>query len=559
MTAASKTKGSTSGILEIPEEEIARLAETIETVLIKVRRRNDKGQLATLYSGLRFQTEDLISIEDWCARNGGGGRYRIDVYSLDAPGKRPMPAFEFLLEGTPRPHRSLAHPEPINPADDRPRYAEPRPGVDYVVEPGALGQAWGAGLHDEQTRAQFFGGASLGFDRGSRRNQAQLPPGATMASDALAVKQIAKLEAELAEQRHESKSLMARLEADAARAREEAQREREKAREERHQSEMAQLRMLIDAKSQGKEKSSVAEIAATLAPFVPVLQALVVSKSDAGSKALDAQMSGVNTLMQATLQQSQKPDFMETLVKFAPIVTPMIAKFFDSRSPEQQAALYQAMSEQNLNSVAMMAQLVEALAPADAEAQPWYPMIKETLAGIVNMTAAYTQAPGGLPGQRPAPLPSSGFVHGAQATAQIAAPDDASGSTFGDAPAQPTPSNLDALFTFLPQQYQTREWRMVLEFIHATPLDVAHAATALTNQLEHLISFQMLPSDLAALQDKPRETLLGLMQFLPVAQSNPQGASDVIDATLRFLQQDEFLTDSSPSVVEGVGQEVAAN
>jgi len=562
--------------LEIPTEEIQKLAESVETVLIRVRRRNDKGQFSTLYTGVRFPTEELVAIDSWCQRNAGGGRFRIEVHHVDRPAERAMASFEFLLEGRPLPRRDLGAPAPQDPAGfgppppqgpmyAGPQYPQQHPGGMFTA-PSEVGSAWAQGLADPRAR-QAFGvvdqppAGDPFVARGwpaQRRGARNLPPGATMASDELAIKQVAKLERELAAARAESKAAIERAEAQAARAREEAQRQREKATEERHAAQLAALEAKIDAaRTQPESKNSMAETVTMLAPFVPVFQSLITAKSSESGKVLETQMQGVNTLMQATLSQGQKTDVVDTLTKVAPLLMPLLARFFDQRAPEQQAALYQAMSEQNLNSVAMMAQLIEAMTPEGADEQPWYPMISETLKGIVNMSAAYVGAPGGLPGQQPAPLPSSGQLSQNQSNPS----QDAGVSTYGAPPqadadvASDVNPQLDAMFALLPQAFQTREWRRVLQELHIEPLNVEVVSVALTNLLEHLINFDMLPAELAAIQTQPRETLIGVVQYLPVAQSNGQGLSDVIETTIGLLMEDGFL--QAPQVVETSGHEAA--
>ena len=143
----SVTKSTPKPMDDIPIEEVEKLAAVHETVIIKVRRRNAKGQISTCYSGLRFASMDLATIDSWCKEHAGGGRYRIEVYQVDAPTQRPMAPFEFLIEGPPQPPRNINAPAPVGPSTGMPYPAQPQPVYDAA---GASNVAWAAGIQDPQ-------------------------------------------------------------------------------------------------------------------------------------------------------------------------------------------------------------------------------------------------------------------------------------------------------------------------------------------------------------------------------------------------------------------------
>ena len=312
--------------------------------------------------------------------------------------------------------------------------------------------------------------------------------------------------------------------------------------------------------------SKVTDWAPLAAAVAPVLSAWISSQSSAAAKSLEVQQAGLQSLMQATLGQASKTSDVEKLITtLGPLVMPLISESMKSRGPEAQAGLFQAMAENNLNSVAMMAQLIEAFASAGGKEEPWYlPMIKEALGGVVQVAQAYTQQPGGLPGQQPmAPKPSGALAaystldeaeaHRAQPTQQPAKRPTPQ--------AQPkVPQNLEMLFALLPGDFQTPEWRAILRALHSEPAPQAdRVAVMLTSHLEHLVTFDLVPALLSQVNEHPRATLEALLEKLPVARTNPAYAKQVLDLTLAYLAEDGFAgTGSAPTKLEADAEGEAA-
>jgi len=573
----SGTRGALPKIIdEIPLELITELSTKYTKVIVKVMRRNDRGHIATIYPRVNFETPELVKLEDWCQTMAGGGNYEIDVLD-EATGLQRLLRFKFRIEGAPRPPTFLGGPQNVT-DQGAPQQAPggapmpQRPPGGYAPPP----QPWAQGLHPSQQ--QHYTVPPTGY---------RPAPGATMASDALAMKQIAKLEAELAKTQARADADRARSEEDRRRLADQAQQAREQATAERHASEMASLRALIEQNNAKPvvEPKGMADMVAAMAPFVPVLTAMVTGKASSGDKALEAQMSGVNALMQATIAQSNKGNGMQEMVAtWLPIAMPIITKMMDQRGPEGQAALFQAMAENNLNGVAMMAQLIEAFSGDSEGNTPWWlPMVKETLGGMVGMTEAYISSAGGLPGQQPTPnlAPPSGALAGystleapapaqapqpvVQAVSAEAAPEADAGVEAAEAPqvAGQVSPQFKLMFKLLPVHYQTYEWKAILEGMHAEPPAPAdQVAGLLASHLEHLISFNMLPPQLAGIKAEPRATLESLAEMMPVAKSNPQYTVEVLDHVLTFLREDGFVEGVStpepePEDIDVEGEEVA--
>jgi hypothetical protein len=529
------TKDSTpKAIEEIPLDAIRDLAANYQQVVVRVKRRNDKGQLGTCYSSVRFETMDLAKIDDWCRDMAGGGHYRIEVLRPDDPTKYAMPPFTYRIEGAPRPPRFLGNPQDQTAAQPPPHPGAPMSYPQYPAPP----QPWAAGLHPTQ-RAAY-----------APPQQVYTPPARSSGTDEptkIALTQIAELKAEVERIRGDAKTNNQKLEDENKRLQERLDEERRRASEERHAAEIAALRQAIEQKNSAPEvkPSGPADLIAALAPFVPVFTSMISGRNDQASKALEAQMSGVQTLMQATLDQANKGNDMEKLVgTWGPILTPLITKMLDQKSPEAQSAMFQAMADNQLNSVAMMAQLIEAFGTKDGEQPWWLPMVQETLGGVVQMTEAYMQGQG-LPGQPPAMRqPPTGALHAPQGAGGYTTMAEPVGTTSG--PQAPAPAavkpGIRLMFTMLPGDYQTVEWKTILEGLHTEPPTAAEqTATLLAGHLEHLINFNLLPETLSTIVANPRETLEALLEKLPIARSNPGHARQVLDLALTYLLEDGFI------------------
>ncbi len=447
---------------EIPLDAIRDAMANYEQVNIRVTRRNDRGQIATVYGDVIRETAELADIDEWLRSNAGGGRFRIEARDPNDKTRYVLPPFHVTVEGPPRPPRYLGHPTEASagpgaygPSGAYPpvgmenqhmsyqgkppsSYQQPQPFYGHPDPHDAPPPAWLAGVHPSLRSGYVFPRSTPSSGNDSRA------PGATIASDALALRQ-------LEQQRSEAQTQIAKLEAQnhalqekLDRMLEELKGERERAREERHRLELEALKKeMLSSRKPEENATDWTKMAAAMAPFAPVLAALVQSREQSSSKALELQQAGLQSLMQATLSQANKPNGLTELL---PIVMPMVKELMEAKSPKAQAELYNSMVENNLNSVAMMAQLVEAFASSGKE-EPWYlPMIRETLSGVVGMTEAYMQGKG-LPGQRGEELrrlaaPQQAAQHAPQQaqTAQAPQVGTATYSTFDDVEPEPQPA-----------------------------------------------------------------------------------------------------------------------
>ncbi len=544
---------------ELPLDMINDLCVEHESLVLRLKRRNSKGQLQSLGS-VNVETAKLINLDDWLQNYSGGGKYEIQALDPKNPMNEVL-RFKADLEGRARSANYLE-----NPADNLPE----NPYGGQMQQNGSGFQqpqsAWESGQHPQ--RQAFYG-------RGGRP-----APGATVASDQIVLRQLAEYKAETAKLLAKQEAAIDRLNDELKRKDTELQREREHARDEKHTAEMAMLREQIRAgndRPQVQETKGSAEMIAALAPFAPVLAAMVTSRESSASKSMEVQQKGLASLMSATLSQANKPDSTSEMLKtLLPLALPFIKDMMNAKSPDAQAKLFNNMVENNLSQVAMMAQLIESFAGSGDNEPWWLPMIKETLNGVVGMTEAYMQGQG-LPGQAPVQMPPGVPAPQQMPAGQTPIPAGASYSTEGEefpeaevvagpnveaakaradaAMQQPiTAGNgLEDTLTMpekmilsqLPPEYQTAEWRAIAIALHReAELEGVSMMTA--NHIGHLINFNLLPPALQDVETDPARALDRLLAPMPVMKRNPEYAIAVLKAVVEMLIEDGFVTQPAP-------------
>lgn len=548
---------STGGVHEgLPEAALRDAQVKYDRVNVRVQRRNGKGQLQSLWTGEKA-TSDLWVLEVWLATLAGGGEYVIYTRDPNNLSEQVMPTFNLRVEGAPRPPAFLGSaPEiadvasPFSGAGGFAPVAAPSAAFSpFAGAPSVAAHApppppWVAGLGaDERGGYESYARQRYGMRNGA------LPPGATVASDELALKQLSDLKAENAKLAAKLEDLLGRHDQETARLRDELAAARVTAASQKHEAEMMALRSELAALAKARDAApakpalDATAIAGLVASAAPIITAMITTKNSSVAEQSKLQFESMRTLMDATLNQANRESSTEKLLTTVlPMALPLIQNMLSHKDPEKQAALYEAMASNNLNSISMMAQLVEGFASATAggEEKWWVGVVREALGGVVQMTERYMQTPGGLPGQPPPPqLPAQPVGHMAQAALYRTEPTAA--------PAQPdakraVPAQVALMFRLLPQDFQSPQWKVVLETLHyEPPVAPEEAAELLAAQLEHLMKTQTMPKQFDGFLDEPRNVLEALLERLPVAVSRPQWASRVIDLTLTMLVEDNYL------------------
>ena len=385
----------------------------------------------------------------------------------------------------------------------------------------------------------------FGYPRNAHAHQPA--PGATIASDQALQRQLqderAQKEKQIAKLEEQNKHLLDRLD----RLADELKEERASAREERHRLEMAAMRREMTSIAQKPPTKSPVESMAAFAPFVPVLVSMIESRASSSTQGLQLQQEGLQSLMTATLQQANKPDATSEMMKtILPLALPFLQNMMEAKSPKAQAELFNSMVENNLNSVAMMAQLIEAFA-ANGQDEPWWlPAIRETLGGVVGLSQAYIQGKG-LPGQPPdanvllnpgsqsvppqtnAPGATSYGVYEAPPADAIEAQVGSNGSQPAQS-AQPIHAPMagsharkavnevtplqQVMLDALPPDFATPEWRVIVLRLHQSE-DVEELATLISSHLENCMNFGLLPEQMQDIRTNPIEALVQCLGPLP--------------------------------------------
>lgn len=565
---------STGGVHEgLPEVALRDAQTKYERVNVRVQRRNGKGQLQSLWTGEKA-TSELWVLEVWLASLAGGGEYVIYTRDPSNLSEHVIPTFNLRVEGAPRPPAYLGTaPEAgdvtVSPftspfgASFSPPAAAPFAPMFAGNPQGLAAHApppppWVSGLGaDERGGYDSYARARYGMRAGA------LPPGATVASDELALKQLSDLKAENAKLAAKLEDLLGRHDQETARLRDELSAARVTAAAQKHDAEMLTLRAELSALAKARDVAppkpalDAAAIAGLIAAAAPMITALIQTRNASAAEQSKLQFESMRTLMDATLNQANRESSTDKLLTTVlPMALPLLQNVLSHKDPEKQAALYEAMASNNLNSISMMAQLVEGFASATAggEEKLWVGIVREALGGVVQMTERYMSTPGGLPGQPAAPqLPAQPVGHMTQAALYRTEPS----APPPRADTQRTvPAQVALMFRLLPQDFQSPQWRVVLEHLHyEPPVAPEEAADLLAAQLEHLLKTQTLPEQFAGFLDAPRNVLEALLERLPVAASRPQWASRVIDLTLTMLVEDNYLRPdlaTSGVVVDGV-------
>lgn len=454
---------------DLPLEAIRDLTRNYDEVVIRLTRKGERGVNAVICNGVKVRTKDLLRIDAFAAELAGGGGYKVEVRDPYDLSRDLIAPFSFVVEGPPKPPRAFEdvktkfeREEEDPTVQQRNNNGAPNPWVPWqgVPYPSAAGFSFNA--------SRFF-----------KRSKAK-----------------ARERDEVERLRTELDKLRDRLN----------EREREIERE-RFQTQLQALTQRLESKP-SVDWSGLASAMA------PVLAALVSSRSNESQKLLEAQVQ------LASLAQQNKQDPVALIKDLSTTLQPILTSLLERSSPASQAQLMQAMTDNSLSSVAMMAQLVESFAreqTKDGDEEPWWvPYVKTTLENVLRIVQANaaavnaTTAPSNM-------LPQRGSV---SSQPVLENPDS-------DLPIDP---NL------IPEEFRTKEWLIIFEYLHKQD-SAKLAAEILVAHLTHLILFGLLPAPLAGIvQGRAQETLEYFFQMLPVCTAKPDFCREVISRTLSGLE-----------------------
>lgn len=549
--AAAQNQGRAPTLREVPYTEIEEAIGLYREVDMQVERRSPRGNLAHLGRWL-VAPQELLQIGSWLQEKAGGGKFRVTCLKPDGSGKaEPIPAFEVEVEGLPRIMKSSDFDTQNSFSPGAPNMNMPAGGGAPPIDPRMLPPFVRAfPPHQQQAWAQQQGIAPA-------PQGPYTQPVASFASDQLAARELDEAKAELRRER-------AAREKDRrdAEARQSQLDQRIEAMEKRHLEETRRLedernRQQLEAirQEQARDREAFKEMvqrmqsapkgpdmAALVAAAAPVLTAFLSSNSDRQNKSLEVQSQGLNNLLQATLQKTDHKPMLEMAKTLAPIVAPLLAAFWESKSPKAQADLVATMAEQQLTSISMMSELVQAAASSGGEPPWWMPMVQQTMAGIVQAAETMANKTKGY-GDSPRQVPT---VYAGQA----AAPSQPAQRGPGDSMARMVMSN-----PHWPADMQNEDWYTALVLLH-DQRPVQETAAFIADLMQRLDAQKKTPVLLAKFWDEADVALLTAFQALPIWQINQPYAKQVIQQIIHLCGGDE---EEEPEVTVVGGQQNSPN
>lgn len=562
-TAANSVASRGMTLKEVPTEALGALAAEHTHVVVDVKRRNNRGQLASLgFTGVMMTPAEVANIASWIEPRAGGGVYAVTVASVKNTLQRLLPTFEVVLEGAPRAPMSLH--QPAFASAPNPYGGLPAPHYDInATIPGAMSPAdiplipglndmprpqmdWMQGLHPQE-RAMYEARIA---QQQRMHPSVQLPPGASLASDQLAMDQLRRAEARSAELDARLAAQMQRQEERERALSEQLREQSERSREELHKVQLDMMQKQIAMAAAAKDetpKVTIADYAPLLAAAAPLIAAMITSSREAASEAAKVQQAGMQQIMALMAEQSKRPvaDPLDAVTKLAPLFQAT------QKDPAANAAILETMGNLQLQNMGMMAQMIETMGGGHSDSPPvWLPVVQQIAGGLIQMSQAMAADSSRQIMQAAAPPPQmvrqmpSPQQPQPQPQPQPRPPQRSNDVPYQtvDKPLKITPAMLD----LLPEAFRTPEWKGIIIGLHDMR-DPAEIGTMLARHIGHLNEFTMLPPVLTDFHVDPPNALRRLVSPLPIFTSNRPYVEQVVNATVQALFDEGVLSLAEPS------------
>lgn len=400
-TLPGSTGTAVAVVREIPLEQIHEAIDQnlFESgVELRIQYKNNRGTPIFL-TRTQVPLEALVSdLEDWLRSQWGGGTYRIDARD-PASGKRalPIPVFEVSIHGPPR----LAS-------------------NGTVLPPGHTPSSFAAGAQGSSQMSGFqapWAPATQGFGQPLVPGSVQVPqapwgqaaapaygpsahqvPVMSMPPDAIAMNELQKTQAALERERlaHAKATAEAnkRFEALTAQINEMRLKEEDRARQldaQHMRNEMRRMeegfKAALEHERNRRPSFDLAALAGVVSAVVPVVTAMISTRSEQSSKAFEMQQSGINNLLKATLERGDSK-WLEKLIGALPVLLPAVAPVFklwaEQKSPAAQADLVATLSENHLTALSMMAKFMNEMAGAGPDQPAWVGVFQQMIGTVVS-------------------------------------------------------------------------------------------------------------------------------------------------------------------------------
>jgi len=587
--AEAAATGKVPTLQEIPLDAIKDAIErAINEVSVRVSRRNHRGQLQILVSTWGMPTEELPLLPGKLQQMAGGGEYIIDCFNTMNPLEKVLQSFMIRIEGAARPADtqmlSGQMQQPAGMSSGGPMMNPFAPQHGQAMIPGLLTPQGAQGplplagvpgfpaqfaMMGQHPQAQgWVAGLAPQYQQGYLDQQygGQLPPGASVPSDQMALKQVKDMKDEVASARAAEAVAEEKLEAERKKHAEESAKwaarldkiEKDAA-EARHTADLKQLQASFEAKIDKLLAAQAAQAAAAqaapkstgISEYTPLIVALAPLGLAFMQSGKEQQSQMLQSVLALSAPKKGDSSSLEMVKALAPLAAPMLIKYMDGRGPDAMSRAHEAIADSNMQQMAMMAQFVSQMAASQGESSPWLPFIQQGVEGVMNIVGAYMEKKGQAP-----PVPMMIHQGRAQHLPSPAAPEQQyaqGGATV--TPPEDMPETPEAVLNLImmsprvPQDFKTQEWYDILLALHQeAPVDTV--AGALVGHLGHLMQNDALPVVLNGIFTDTERLCSGLLRGMPIYQKAPEYTDNVIAAMISLLDAARQASEASEASEE---------
>jgi hypothetical protein len=529
----------------VPSDKIAEAQTRWENIYVKLFRRVAGGKLSAL--GPKHMTpQDLAKIEEYLQDHAGGGKFRVEPRNPDnlLEYAEPIPPFEVEIEGHPKPATPAEHglkgmpgginamegPRPMNwnpQAPPTPANPLGQPSVPYAHMPDWMRSLPPAMAHSFAAQQNpNYALQQLG-EQPTGGPQTQGAPHAMYASDQLGVQQLNYTREQLTKERTEREADRKEWERRFELMQASINDSKEEARAAREKAERDKLEAKLEAMQSNKPAIDPTVWVGLATAMAPVLSAMVGSnqakaatQQEQATKAIELQMQGMNTLMQASSKKGSDLDgLLKSVVGLAPVLGPVLQKFADNKSPGAQADLFSTLAENNLTTLTTMGQFLQAMQEAQGNDPWWRPMVESAIESV-QQVGAQMAVQAGATGPAVQQAAQNAQANGGPAQAM----------SKGQTTASMVVNNPQ-----FPADMKTGEWFKLISAMH-DEIDADQVAHHTAQHIVNLANQEQLPEILENIFEKPEEVLQMLVGPLPITQQNPNYIQRVLQLTAHALK-----------------------
>lgn len=535
----------------VPDSDLLKDAATKwPKVLCRIKRNTRMGRWASV-GQWTYEVMNIANIEADIKEIAGGGRFRVEpVNPSDASQYAdPLVPFEFEIEGLPKPVQPAEY---GTPGGGNAPYVPEQAMYNYPAQQYTAPAPSPAGPQPPQQGPSIYNNPALvppyartmpphmqaaaagaGPD-GSFPNAGRFTGGQVWANtpDTIAMQQLESAKRELERERRQHEETRKAMEAERAERLREMEKLREDMREQRAENERRQFQMQIEALKQQQQQPQQKQwdtegIAKLVAAGAPILSAMVQANSqkasalaESSTKASEKQFEGYSKMVEAMLSQKKEDPmkgFKEIITAIAPAVMPAISELITSKTPQEQAALYSSLAENNLTTMTMMSQFIGEMAErTGGKDEWWYPLVQNTAESVKmiaeQMAAGQTKIMGGGAPQQPHQQQEDQTTEGQRIAAQIA--------------------NIPAF----PGELKTEPMLQIIAALHDR-MEAPAVADFTAQHLLELSAAGRLPPMLSDALSNPVPALSRLVEPLPIYTQDQAYVMDVLRRTAARMRE----------------------